>query len=312
MTGYLHRLYAKSLSEFGTPVELPQCGGRLLERAIPNSDLKDAIGCYPLFCCTDWTKVPADIQQVKHRYVTISVVPDPFAPITAADLSQYFQLVKPFKKHFIIDASNSSDQHITRHHQYYARRALKQMRVRLVDDPKTCLDEWGMPLPNSDRASPPSRHQGLSKTAFAGQFELTGTGCFSRAKTENCRNASVVYSIRRCLSHLGASDQEGALLGAAYALHWSAINEFQTASRRRGSLDRSWRRSRREGKRTRWSLPDLSADGPLEKRSNISVAQSAIGKITGCCAGTDQINSGYFRSIGPANYLKEKFTQLLT
>jgi hypothetical protein len=40
MTGYLYPLYAKSLSEFGTPFELPQCGGWLPERRIPNSDLK--------------------------------------------------------------------------------------------------------------------------------------------------------------------------------------------------------------------------------------------------------------------------------
>ena len=49
MTGYLHPLYAKSLSEFGTPVEPPQCGGWLLERRIPNFDLKDAMGATHYF-----------------------------------------------------------------------------------------------------------------------------------------------------------------------------------------------------------------------------------------------------------------------
>ena len=105
MTGYLHPLYAKSLSEFGTPVELPQCGGWLLERRIPNSDLKDVMGCYPLFCCADWTRFAAEIQKLKKRYVTISLVADPFAPVTIVGLSQCFQLVQPFKRHFIIDVS---------------------------------------------------------------------------------------------------------------------------------------------------------------------------------------------------------------
>ena len=294
MTGYLHRLYAKSLSEFGTPVELPQCGGRLLERAIPNSDLKDAIGCYPLFCCTDWTKLPADIQQVKHRYVTISVVPDPFAPITAADLSQYFQLVKPFKRHFIIDASNSSDQHITRHHQYYAKRALKQMRVRLVDDPKTCLDEW---VRLYQILIERHRLQGIkafSKTAFAGQFEVPGLVAFQASQNGKTVGMHLWYiQSGVAYSHLGASDQKGYSLGAAYALHWSAITEFK----------------QHHAGEVRWI--DLGAGAGTEESTRDGLSRFKRGWATGekvkyfcgsvcdwenyrLLAGTDQINSGYF------------------
>jgi len=228
MTGYLHPLYAKSLSEFGKPIELPESGGWLLERRIPNSDLKDAMGCYPLFCCTDWTHLCADIQKVQSRYVTISLVADPYAPVSAADLSQYFQTVRPFKSHFVIDISDPTERHINQHHRYYARRALKYMEVRLVDNPKACLDDW-MRLYQIliDR----HHLQGIkafSESAFAIQFEVPGLVIFKASREERTIGMHLWYlQSGVAYSHLGASDQEGYSLGAAYALYWSAISEFK-------------------------------------------------------------------------------------
>jgi len=294
MTGYLHRLYVKSLSEFGTPVELPQCGGWLLERAIPNSDLKDAIGCYPLFCCADWTKLPADIQKIKDRYVTISVVPDPFAPITAADLSQYFQLVRPFKKHFVIDISNSIDRHINRHHRYYARKALKQMQVRLVDDPKAALDGWVRLYQILVERHHLRGIKAFSRTAFAGQFEVPGLVAFQAIRNGKTIGMHLWYiQSGVAYSHLGASDQEGYWLGAAYALHWSAITEFK--QHHEGAV----------------CLIDLGAGAGMEETARDGLSRFKRGWATGekvkyfcgsicdcesyrLLTGTTQINSGYF------------------
>jgi len=228
MTGYLHPLYAESLSEFGTAVELPRGGGWLLERHIPRSNLKDAMGCYPLFCCTDWSKFGADIQEIKDRYVTISVVADPFASLTTADLSQYFQLVRPFKKHFIIDVSGSGDEHINRHHRYYAKRALKQIQVTVADHPKACLDAWVRLY-----AILVERHrlQGIkafSKTAFAIQFDIPGLVVFLANRNGRTVGMHLWYlQSGIAYSHLSAFDQEGYSLRAAYALYWSAIQEFK-------------------------------------------------------------------------------------
>ena len=55
-TGYLHRLYAESLAEFGEARELAAAGGWILQRPTPVLNLKDAMGCYPLFCCRDWQR----------------------------------------------------------------------------------------------------------------------------------------------------------------------------------------------------------------------------------------------------------------
>ena len=45
--GYMHPFYAEALSEFGTPVALPASGGWLLERCLPGTADRDAMGPYP-------------------------------------------------------------------------------------------------------------------------------------------------------------------------------------------------------------------------------------------------------------------------
>jgi hypothetical protein len=99
MAGYLHPHYVFSLREFGTPVELPGSGGWLLERQFADTGLKDAMGPYPLFCCRDWSSLLSDLRTFRGRYVTVSLVPAPFAQITPEELSQFFQLVQPETSH---------------------------------------------------------------------------------------------------------------------------------------------------------------------------------------------------------------------
>jgi hypothetical protein len=228
MTGYLHPLYAQSLSEFGTPIELRQCGGWLLERRIPNSDLKDAMGCYPLFCCADWNKLAADIAEAKPRNVTIALVADPFTPVTASELARCFDFVRPFKTHFVIDVNESIDRHVSRHHRYYARRALKQMQVRLVDHPKARLEDWVRLYQILVERHGLRGIKAFSKTAFAIQFEVPGLVIFQASRNGRTIGMHLWYlQSGVAYSHLSAFDQEGYSLRAAYALHWSAIQEFK-------------------------------------------------------------------------------------
>jgi hypothetical protein len=237
MTGYLHPLYAKSLSEFGRPVELAQCGGWLLERPVPGSALQDAMGCYPLFCCSDWNKLAADIKNARQRNVTIALVADPFAPLSASELARCFDLVKPFKTHFVIDGNEPIDRHVSSHHRYYARRALRTVEVTMLDQPKDYFDEWIrlyqlLALRHNLRGI-----KAFSKSAFAMQFEVPGLVIFRAARNGTTLGMHLWYlQSGVAYSHLAACDEEGYASGAAYALHWVAIDEFK---RRRGG-DLRW------------------------------------------------------------------------
>jgi Acetyltransferase (GNAT) domain len=294
MTGYLHPFYPKSLSEFGTLIELPQCGGWLLERSIPNSDLKDVMGCYPLFCCADWSRLGSDIEQLERRYVTISLVADPFAPVTAVDFSRYFQLVQPFKKHFIIDVRDSTDLRIDRHHRYYARKALRQIEVRLVDHPQARLDDWIRLYQTLVERHRLRGIKAFSKTAFAIQFEVPGLVIFQASRNGRTIGMHLWYvQSAIAYSHLNAVNEEGYAVGAAYALYWSAISEFR--QHHAGEI--------------RWI--DLGAGAGMEETSRDGLSRFKRGWATGekvkyfcgsvldrenyrLLAGTAQIDSGYF------------------
>ncbi len=76
--GYAHREYAESLAEFGTPRSLPECGGNILERRIPNFSYHDAMGSYPMFACQNWSRLRADLENIRDELVSLSLVTDPF------------------------------------------------------------------------------------------------------------------------------------------------------------------------------------------------------------------------------------------
>ena len=78
MKGYLSPQYAESLREFGLPRLLPRSGGWILQRSIPGFAECDAMGCYPLSSCCDWSHLPEDLAELENEVVCLGVVPDPF------------------------------------------------------------------------------------------------------------------------------------------------------------------------------------------------------------------------------------------
>jgi hypothetical protein len=141
--GYAHPDYAASLAAFGTPRRLPGCGGSILVRPIPGGAERDAMGCYPLFACADWRRLGEDLEALAGELITFAAVPDPFAPVDEAWLRRVFRdRVVPFKEHFVADLSGAGRDGVSRHHRYYAQRALEKVEVEEAADPASHLDEW--------------------------------------------------------------------------------------------------------------------------------------------------------------------------
>ncbi len=62
------------------------------------------MGCYPLFCCKDWSRLHADLDEIGGDLVSLSIVPDPFGSYDLAYLKQCFgDVVIPFKEAFVVD-----------------------------------------------------------------------------------------------------------------------------------------------------------------------------------------------------------------
>jgi len=142
MAGYRHQLYADSLAEFGTPVALPQCGGWMLQRGTPGGGFQDATGCYPLFCCRDWQTLGDDLHQIGTGLVCLSLVADPFGNHSEELLRSLFDIVRPFKQHYVADLHRPLEEFSSARHRKYGRRVLRCVGVEVCSDPAAWLDEW--------------------------------------------------------------------------------------------------------------------------------------------------------------------------
>jgi hypothetical protein len=230
VTGYLHPRYAQSLAEFGIPLELPRCGGWILQRRIPGFPYYDAMGCYPLFACREWSQLFADLEEIGGELVSLSVVTDPFGEYSAAYLRRCFRdAVKPFKKHYTVDLRCSMSSYVSRHHRRYARKALRHVHVERCQDPMQFVEEWA-----NLYAALIKRHdiQGIpafSQASLAKQLTVPGIVVFRVVHRDTTVGMALWYAQGEVgYYHLGAYNEAGYELRASFALFWCAIEYFAT------------------------------------------------------------------------------------
>lgn len=226
-SGYGHPSYAASFAEFGTPRRLPRSGGWLLERSIPHAEARDAMGCYPLFVCQDWRGLEADLDEIDDL-VSVSLVTDPFGDHDEALLEQTFQhVVRPFKMHFVTDLRRPAAEIGSRHHRYYARKALERVSVERCAEPEAWLDDWcGL------YAELTARHHlrgmtAFSRQTFAAQLRVPGIVMLRAVCDGATVGAHLWYKQGDVAqSHLAAANARGYELMAAYALYARALDVF--------------------------------------------------------------------------------------
>lgn len=227
-SGYRHPLYAASFTEFGTPVELPSCGGWILKRPIRGYPNYDGMGCYPLFACQDWARLETDLENIGRQLVSLAIVADPFGAYSQAYLKQCFQdVVTPFKEHFVVDLRAPPDAFVSEHHRRNARKSLQRIGVERCDDPLAFFNDW-LELYRYLIA----RHEirgitTFSEPAFRQQLQVPGLVAF-RAEHERATVGMLLWYIQDEVGyyHLGAYNQKGYALKASFGLFWQAINYF--------------------------------------------------------------------------------------
>ena len=227
VTGYLHPEYSASLAEFGVPRELLSSGGWVLERDIPGSPYRDAMGCYPLFSCQDWACLGQDLARLEGQLVSLALVTDPFGDFVVDDLAGDFDVFFRYKEHYVADLSRPIEKIVSKGHRREARRALCKVAVEPCPDPSAYVDEWtwlyGLLI---------KRHgiQGIrrfSTAAFERQLRLPGVVYFRVLSNGNPVGGNIFFVQHDvAYGHLSAFTDEGYSLGAAYAVKWAAYEYF--------------------------------------------------------------------------------------
>ncbi len=224
----MHPLYAESLAEFGTPRELPRCGGWILERKVPDLPYYDAMGCYPIFCCNDWSKLQADLDKISGDLVSISIVADPFGSYDITYLKQCFgDVVIPFKEAFVVDLDLPINTIVSKNRRKKSRKALKNVSEEECREPANLIDEWLYLYDILIKRHHISGIRRFSRMAFTIQLSIPGIVMF-RAVHKGITVGATLWYIQgnTAYGHLAAFSDLGYDLMSSYALDWRAIEYF--------------------------------------------------------------------------------------
>lgn len=227
-SGYLHPTYAESLAEYGTPRELPRCRGWVLQRQIPGLSYQDAMGCYPLFCCQDWSQLHADLEALAGELVSLSLVADPFGVYDVAFLRDCFRdVIVPFKQHFVVDLSLPSDTFIRSHHSRNARKARRELQVERYIDPANLIEDWMTLYRTLIERHHITGIVAFSKESFTKQLKVPGVVAF-RAVHAGATVGMLLWYVQGAVAyyHLGAYSPLGYQLRASFALFSYALECF--------------------------------------------------------------------------------------
>jgi hypothetical protein len=231
LLGYLNPQYAASLGEFGSPRELPNAGGWLLERHILDSPYRDAMGCYPLFCCQNWDALKTDLATHCENLVSVALVTDPFGEYAAADLKRSFDSVVHFKEHFVVDLAKPGPIGVP-HHRKYARYALAHMEIHIARNPLDSLDDWGRLYDCLIARRRLSGIKAFSREAFRRQLSLPGAVLFLASRYGTIVGGNIWFVQNDvAYGHLLAMDEAGYRLRAAYALTHAALEHMRKLAR---------------------------------------------------------------------------------
>ncbi len=228
-TGYLSPLYALSLSELGDPVELTGCGGWLLKRRVPGIEAFDAMGCYPIFSCCDWSGLHNDLEQLKGQLACVSMVTDPFGEYDLEVLRLCFpDMLAKFKDHCVTDLAKPDESFVSNRNRDCARAALREVDVQVCANPVEHLHEWVTLYGVLVRKHRIRGVAEFSEAAFLRQLQIPGLTVFRAVHRGETVCMTLWYAQGdAAYYHLGASSLRGYELKASYGVFKTAIAYFR-------------------------------------------------------------------------------------
>jgi len=215
--------YARSLAHVGEALAVPAWGGHVLTRPTPDGRARDALGPYPLAVIARGADVADGFEGLTAAgLVSLVVVLDERLRPAEADLEAGFDLVRPFKSHFLYDRGLGPLEY-GKHHRYELRRAQARVEVReiaLADH----LAAWqalygdlaGRHGLTGLHAFPSLHHETLTR--------LPGVRAFGAFVEDRLVSAHIFVTHEGyATSHLAASAPEGYATGAGYAVNDLAV-----------------------------------------------------------------------------------------
>jgi hypothetical protein len=225
--GYLSAEYAEALGEFGEPKYLGESCGWLLQRLTLCPNVFDAMGCYPIFTCANWSALKHDLISLEGQLVSVIVVTDPFGDYDEHTLRESFpDLMRPFKKHYVVDLRSEYEKAISLHHRRNIRKANDLVSVDRAA-PGEALNDWNMLYDNLINRHGIKGFARFSHASFALQLRVPGVVIF-RATSHGETVGMTLWFANDRLSyyHLGAYSDSGYERCASYLMFREALEYF--------------------------------------------------------------------------------------
>jgi hypothetical protein len=231
--GYAHAAYASALGFIGSPIHLSRSDGWLLRRTIPRTGDSDAMGCYPVFCCRDWQRLRRDLDDLGQSLVSITLVSDPFAPVAPQQLAETFTVIRPLKRHYVVDLGTEPAAFVSRHHRYYARRGLAALTIERHPAPANAANAWTALYSQLVERKRLDGILKFSAESFARQLEVPGVVFFTASTADGEVVGADWYYLDGdvAYAHLAAFSDAGYRSNASYAMQWRAIEELRADAR---------------------------------------------------------------------------------
>ena len=199
-----------------------------MERETPSLNYKDAMGCYPVFTCNDWSQLRTDIDSLRPDLVSIVLVTDPFGSFQQEDLIDSFDDVKQFKEHLVTDLAQYPTELPNGSTKRNLTKALANLEITVCPEPDNYLDEW-----TDLYAELCVRHEitgirSFSRTAFKSLFDVPGLTMLRASHQGTTVGLHLWFTCGNvAYGHLGTTNQLGNRFMASYALYWFAIRFFR-------------------------------------------------------------------------------------
>jgi lipid II:glycine glycyltransferase (peptidoglycan interpeptide bridge formation enzyme) len=189
------------------------------------------MGCYPLFACRDWSQLPADIEGLADRVVSVALVTDPFAAVSLPQLQATFpDVCFPYKEHYVTDLSLSLETSIDPHHRRNIRKAVTCMEVEIAPPSEALLEEWQRLYDNLIERHGIVGIARFSPQSFRRQFAVPGFTAFVATDASKILGMTLWY-VQGDVAyyHLGAYSDEGYQRGASFAIFNTALSHLKSS-----------------------------------------------------------------------------------
>jgi hypothetical protein len=207
---------------------LPRCRGSVIVRDVPSGDHRDATGPYPMFSCSDWEGLEADLSDLCDELVTVALVADPFGAWSMGTLKRCFpDVLLRFKDHFVVELGPNPMRRVHQHHRRNAAHAQRELAVEEVSQSVGFLDEWQALYEELVRRHGIRGAAAFSRASFAAQLAVPGLVALRATKRGSTVGAALWYQQGDvAYYHLAAYNEEGYASGASFALFACALERF--------------------------------------------------------------------------------------